>query len=943
MGDCGPRRPWGAPVVVHDGMAARVEDVPDGPYGFFSIARSRDESMIFGGCFGLSRFVEGRWQLSVPFDGVHVCPVMSMTETALGNLWIIGPNRSVLRLAGQSMDRVDHWDHRDSATEQFRFFNCLSTDGNNGVFTYAGFGVVRRYLDHEEFDNVIRVDFPALPSSDRPLRDIAVSRNGRPWGVALRGIEFEDKGYRVHGVETGLEFSNLRAVEIDQSGVVWIGSEGGGLARYPGSGIQTYPIPGPTRITGSINLGEDQVLLGTESGELLEFAEGEIRTPALNPHPKLSLGRAVTALATDGRGVVWVGFVDGLLRQDPDGGSEFWSVQDYPELRGINNLMVGSLGSLWIGTDVGVLGFDRKSFLDQSPPASLGGVLPTYFIYEDRWRGIWVGNRNGLNRYDGDRWQRIPYEDLGLPANHRFPSRLIQLASGNFVVGFELPGFYQFSGDLFNREGKSGLLPLPDEVPQINSRVTALMEDSGGVLWIGTSNDVRRFDGASLTKLGWRAGYRGSEVLGIHELGERQFLIVSPEKLTYHERELQAPVVMIRAADGERATSRHQYVAGQPVTFQIETYSSGCGIGEIEFEWRLLGRDETWRRQNSTELEFRDLAPGQYSLEVRALDCEFRTTDPVERYSFVLQRDYGRWALWSGGVLLGVSTIVALLVAIIHRRRNREAQLGLVEATLRFNRDLLQAKTVAEEANQAKTRFLANVSHEIRTPMNSIVGFSRLLSERPGLDEKGRRMADAVCRGSDHLLALINDLLDLSRVESGRATLEIDWVPLNGLLVDLEVMFSERCRTSGLEFVCRNLIPGKTWVAVDSRRLRQILINLLGNAVKFTREGSVRLTAAFREGEKTEEAGETGEQFRWTTFVVEDTGPGIPEAFQDRLFEAFERSSEMEAAEGTGLGLAIAQSLARVMGGRLRLDSSDEKGSRFVVELPLKTRGDQKP
>ena len=130
---------------------------------------------------------------------------------------------------------------------------------------------------------------------------------------------------------------------------------------------------------------------------------------------------------------------------------------------------------------------------------------------------------------------------------------------------------------------------------------------------------------------------------------------------------------------------------------------------------------------------------------------------------------------------------------------------------------------------------------------------------------------------------------------------------------------------------------------MDSRRLRQILINLLGNAVKFTREGSVRLTAAFRAGEKAEEAGETGEQFRWTTFVVEDTGPGIPEAFQDRLFEAFERSSEMEAAEGTGLGLAIAQSLARVMGGRLRLDSSDEKGSRFVVELPLKTRGDQKP
>lgn len=566
----------------------------------------------------------------------------------------------------------------------------------------------------------------------------------------------------------------------------------------------------------------------------------------------------------------------------------------------------------------------------------------TYCLEKDDWSGIWVSNPSGIHRFHGSEWNRLDPEYLGA-----FPG--MELAclwhdgSGDFLVGANRAGLYQFAASHILPKGSARVENRFAKIPTIRRRVSQIFEDSQRSLWIGAFGGFFRSDGKSLMEFNWRDGFVGPKVIGFHELSGGEVVIASAGNVLIHEKSPVPPVARIRKMRDQRQAARSDFTLGGVIEFKLEGYSSRSFDNQLDFDFRLVGRDEQWRRLGEPKLQFKGLGKGDYRLEVRAVDRDFNVSDPPTTFSFKVSPPYVRWALWSGGVFLGVSTIVALLVAIVHRRRNREAQLGLVEATLRFNRDLLQAKTVAEEANQAKSRFLANVSHEIRTPMNSIVGFSRLLSERPGLDEKGRRMADAVCRGSDHLLALINDLLDLSRVESGKASLDIDWEPLSGLLGDLEVMFSERCRSRGLEFECRNRIPGKTWIAVDSRRLRQILINLLGNAVKFTREGSIHLTVEFRESEKTDQEAETEEQFRWMTFVVEDTGPGIPKDFQDRLFEAFERSSEMESAEGTGLGLAIAQSLARLMDGRLRLDSSDENGSRFVVEIPLKTREDKRP
>ena len=554
-----------------------------------------------------------------------------------------------------------------------------------------------------------------------------------------------------------------------------------------------------------------------------------------------------------------------------------------------------------------------------------------------------MGNRIGLNRFDGLAWRRYPLVELGLP-KFSLPMSLVHLGSGNFAAGLNRPGLFLFSGSSLALDRAGPVDPLPEALPHINSRLSALLEDSEETLWIGTAKDVRRYDGASLMSFDWRNGYRGSQVIGFHELNDNRVAIVSPEKVTYHQRDLQPPRAMIKVVGDNQDAPADQFVAGRPVEFQVETFSSGCGVDQVDFEWRLAGVRDRWSRQKDSELEFQQLASGHYELEVRAVDCDFNVSDRVESFAFVVKPDYRRWSIWLGSILLGISTSVAGFAAVIQSRRKREAQMGLVRATLRFNRDLLQAKGAAEQASQAKTRFLANISHEIRTPMNSIVGFSRLLSERQDLDRETRRMVDAVRRGSDHLLSLVNELLDLSRIESGKSALDIDWYSASKLLRDIEMMFSERCQSSGLEFECRDLFPPDTWIAMDERRVRQVLINLLGNAVKFTARGSVRLIAGFRV-DKTEGMRERAPErnVQWVSFQVEDTGPGIPADFRDRLFEAFERSKGTQNAEGTGLGLAIAKSLAEVMGGRLQLDTRVEIGTRFVVEIPFETRRHKGP
>ena len=240
--------------------------------------------------------------------------------------------------------------------------------------------------------------------------------------------------------------------------------------------------------------------------------------------------------------------------------------------------------------------------------------------------------------------------------------------------------------------------------------------------------------------------------------------------------------------------------------------------------------------------------------------------------------------------------------------------------------DLRRAKREAEEASAAKSTFLANVSHEIRTPLNAIIGLGELIDKRIE-DPTARRYLDTVRNSSQTLLQLINDILDLSKVEARQLDIHLDYVTVAILVTEVGRMFEVQLqgKSVGLEIDVEDVHDLE--VRTDPHRLRQILINLVGNAVKFTRRGEIRLLAA---------ADTTSDSLATLTVTVEDTGIGIPTSKLEDIFDAFAQADSSASREfgGTGLGLAISRNIATLLGGTISVESTEDAGSTFTVRLP---------
>src|SRR5436853_2113789 len=273
----------------------------------------------------------------------------------------------------------------------------------------------------------------------------------------------------------------------------------------------------------------------------------------------------------------------------------------------------------------------------------------------------------------------------------------------------------------------------------------------------------------------------------------------------------------------------------------------------------------------------------------------------------------------------GKETVVSYNATTFH---DRDRKLQGVFASARDVTERKRYEQSLQQANRAKSVFLANMSHEIRTPMNAILGFSQLMLRDQDLTPRQCQYLGTINRSGEHLLALINDILEMSKIEAGRTTLNPSTFDLPVLLKDLEMMFRVRTDEKKLSFSVEMIGAVPRYIVTDINKLRQVFINVLGNAVKFTEQGGIGLRV------RADREGATGPCLR---VEVEDTGPGISADEQGKLFRHFEQTKTgQQAGTGTGLGLAISREFVRLMGGDITVSSQVGKGSVFVIHLPLK-------
>lgn len=298
------------------------------------------------------------------------------------------------------------------------------------------------------------------------------------------------------------------------------------------------------------------------------------------------------------------------------------------------------------------------------------------------------------------------------------------------------------------------------------------------------------------------------------------------------------------------------------------------------------------------------------------------------------------WGLAYGGIIMAIwlpmvapsltllGTVVMSMMALLWQNLRRSYR-QLAQYSQNLERqvaertiELAQAKDAAETASQAKSRFLANMSHELRSPLNAVLGFAQVLARSSYLSTIDRKNVQIIRHSGKHLLGLINNILDLSKVEAGKMTLEPEVINLQQFVDEIIVTYQLLAQQHGLELRLDAGDDLPDGIEVDSLKLRQVLINLINNAVKFTQQGHV--TLRIRQDDQ------------WLQFAVQDTGVGIALDDRDRLFQAFEQSNAgHHAGPGTGLGLAISQKFVALLGGELTVESTVGQGSTFAFAVPL--------
>ena len=898
---------------------------------FWTLAYAGDALWIGTSTHGVCRLDEaGRLQVFQhdPSDasGLPSDTIYSSLVDGQGRLWI-GTEAGVARWNGSRFEAIAA--HVLGHVSVLR----LGRDADGAIWVGTqNDGLYRIGSD----DVVSRPAWPDSPALRAAL--IVPDRQGGYWAGTADGLLRGDadalrrlEGDRGSGFLTG--HSGVLDLLQDHEGGLWVGLLTQGLAYLPpdwrrfSTWYQLDGKPLDSQYLLSAASDGQNYFVGSAHGVYRIDAQGTLSLLASDK--ELGSG-AVWSVLPRPQGRLWLGRAGRLSVYDPATRAlRDWPIGGGADLRQRIDLMrQADDGSVWIS--VMNLGLQHRAadgrLLRTVPLSALHGAsdVPIEQIRFDARGRVWVMGEMGLWREQADRFEAVPGVSSGPIYDLAWidPQQLWLARQGAFER-------YQWDGltlRLVQRvDGSHGM-------PPVSMGGLALAKD--GRVWATSPRGLLRWDPKQrrLQQINERDGLPDAEftgrppavgadgrVLAVTQTGMVGFdpnaadVALPPSQLVIAQ-------VRVRRDDARGwqplPTSGELLLGPDDRDLQIDarllSYANPLGN---RYRFRVGGYDQNWVEQGGDgQRTLSRLPPGPYVIEVQAASNN-GAWSPSQRLQVKVLPPWWRSGMAIFGyVMLGSLLLLALLWSIRRRlRRRQQWQLTVHKQHL------------AEQASQAKSRFLATLGHEVRTPMTGVLGMSELLLATE-LDPLQRSYAGSIQQAGSHLLRLVNDALDLARIEAGRLELDVRPFDLTGLLDQVQTLMQPMAHQRQLGFLREDRLPGPVSVSGDEMRVRQILLNLLGNAIKFTERGHVALGV-----ELQEEGGVL-------VFDVSDTGPGISAEQQQRLFHRFEQADGPRTASrygGSGLGLAICQELAVAMGGRIDVDSQLGRGARFRVRLPL--------